>query len=118
MEVSRWLDLRPRARISHRARLVRFAPTVTIRLAQHQLHSTPARRKLGEQLDPFVVQYDMATPATLAGADMQGARIGIEIADLQCCQFAEAAAGEQRGSHEITEFAFGRVYQAPALIDA
>ena len=54
-----------------------------ISLAQHQFNPPAVRCKAGKQLDPFVVQYDMAAPSALAGTDMQGAGIGIEIADLQ-----------------------------------
>src|SRR5437868_2873503 len=89
MEIGWGLDRCQRARLGHRTGLVRFAPTVAVRLAQHQLNPASARCKAGKQLDPFVVQYDMAPPPALAGADMQGTRIGVKVADLQCRQFSE-----------------------------
>src|SRR5580704_526009 len=59
----------------------------------------------------------MASAAALARANMQRACIGIEVADLQCGQLPEAAAGEQRRLDELSKLSVRRLDQSLAFID-
>lgn len=83
VEIGGGLDPSPRACFGHRAGLIRFPPTVPIRLPQHQLHTALGGCKSSEELDRFVVQHDVTTTTGLARADVQGARIRIKVANLQ-----------------------------------
>src|SRR6516164_9120511 len=117
MEICGRLNLGALAGLSHRTRLIALAPAIAIRLAENKLNARSPGREPPEELNPLVVQDDMPSLPTLAGADMQGPGIGVEVATLQRRELTEAAAGQQSGSDQIAELALRRVDEAPAFID-
>ena len=92
--------------------LVALAPWLSVVTQEHSLAAWSAGGKSCKECLPLFGQGDVAGFVVLGEADVQGAAIGVEVADLGRDQLPVSSAGLKRAADKSTNVRVARIQQA------